>query len=188
VDIDDAFSRRYLYDPPMRLVRSGRVKYGYTTSDAYFQRTDDARHDLSFRWFGDEGRILVLEPVAYAGIPIRAANRRGAEEFLVWLFDPDLQSELLKDNRRKRVDTFGIAGGFSSLWRVTERAIPDAYPELMARIPPASWLEFPPPSPRHWLQVVKSVVQLWLIREIAGQPQSRDLESSVSAWLLQQEE
>ena len=188
VSVDDAFSRQYLYDPIIRLVQQDRVLFGFDSSNAYFQRTDEARRHLTFRWFGDEGRILALEPIVYAAITARSPNRRGAEAFLAWLFDPELQIELLSDNRRKRIDTFGVAGGFSSLWRVTERTLPRLYPELSARIPPASWLVFPPPSPRHWIDVVEAVVRPWLLREASGQPQARDLSSSVAAWMLQQEE
>ena len=188
VTIDGAFQAQYLYDPIIRLVQQGRILFGYDSSDSFFRRSDAARSGLQFRWLGNEQDVPVLESIVYAGIPDRATNRSGAEAFITWLFDVDLQTELLANNRRKRIDTFGVVGGFSSLWRVTERAIPDQYPDLRSLIPPADWMRFPPPSPRHWGAVVETVVQPWLLREAARQPQSRDLASSVSAWLLQQEE
>ncbi len=188
VTVDGAFQDQYLYDPIIRLVQQGRILFGYDSSDSFFRRSDEARSGLQFRWLGNEQEIPVLESIVYAGIPDRATNRPGAEAFIAWLFDPDLQTELLANNRRKRIDTFGMVGGFSSLWRVTERAIPDQYPDLRSFIPPADWMRFPHPSARHWGAVVETVVQPWLLREAAGQPQSRDLASSVSAWLLQQEE
>jgi len=188
VAIDGAFREQYLYDPIIRLVQQGRILFGYDSSDSFFRRSDEARSGLQFRWLGSEHDIPVLESIVYAGIPVRATNRPGAEAFITRLFDVDLQTELLANNRRKRIDTFGMVGGFSSLWRVTERAIPDQYPDLRSFIPPAHWMRFPPPSPRHWAPVVESVVQPWLLREAADQAQSRDLASSVSAWLLQQEE
>jgi PAS domain-containing protein len=188
VAVDAAFREQYLYDPIIRLVQQGRVLFGFDTSESYFTRSDDARSGIEFRWLGKEGNVPVLESIVYAGIPDRAVNRSGAEAFLSWLFDVALQTELLTNNRRKRIDTFGVVGGFSSLWRVTERSMPDQYPALQSMIPPAGWMSFPPPSPRHWERVVEQVVQPWLLREAAGLPQSRDLASSVSAWLLQQEE
>jgi len=188
VAIDGAFQEQYLYDPIIRLVQQGRILFGYDSSESFFRRSDESRSGLQVRWLGNEQEIPVLESIVYAGIPDRATNRSGAEAFIAWLFDANLQTELLANNRRKRIDAFGIVGGFSSLWRVTERAIPDQYPDLRSFIPPANWLRFPPPSPRHWALVVESVVQPWLLREAAGQPQSRDLVSGVSAWLLQQEE
>ena len=157
------------------------------SSDSFLRRSDEARSGLQFRWLGNDQDIPVLESIVYAGIPVRATNRPGAKAFITWLFDVELQTELLANNRRKRIDTFGMVGGFSSLWRVTERVIPDQYPDLRSFIPPADWMRFPPPSPRHWAPVVESVVQPWLLREAADPAQSRDLASSVSAWLLQQE-
>jgi hypothetical protein len=188
VTIDGAFREQYLYVPIIRLVRQGRILFGYDSSDSFFRRTDETRSGLQFRWFGDDQNTPVLESIVYAGIPHRATNRPGAEAFLTWLFDVDLQTELLANNRRKRIDTFGMVGGFSALWKITERAIPDQYPELRSFIPPADWMRFPNASPRHWASVVENVVQPWLLREAAGQPQSRDLASGISAWLLQQEE
>ncbi|MBU8912773.1 MAG: hypothetical protein KOO61_02035 [Spirochaetales bacterium] len=188
VAIDNVFREQYLYDPIIRLVQQGRILFGYDSSDSFFRRSDQARSGLQFRWLGSDHDIPVLESIVYAGIPVRATNRSGAEAFIAWLFDVDLQTELLANNRRKRIDTFGMVGGFSSLWRITERTIPDQYPDLRSSIPPGDWMRFPPPSPRHWAAAVETVVLPWLLREAAGQAQSRDLASSVSAWLLQQEE
>ncbi|MFW5686272.1 MAG: hypothetical protein ACOC0O_06420, partial [Spirochaetota bacterium] len=73
-------------------------------------------------------------------------------------------------------------------WRLNESHLADYYPELEGRIPPASWLEFPAASPRHWGELVPQVVEPWLVREVQGTPQARDLEAGVRAWLLQQED
>jgi ABC-type glycerol-3-phosphate transport system substrate-binding protein len=188
ISIDTAFREQFLYDPIIRLVQSGRILYGYDSSDHYFGRSDESRSGLDFLWFGDRGRVPVLETVVYAGIPDSAQNTAGAREFLTWFFTEEVQSQLIRSNRRNRIDSFGVVGGFSSLWRVTERVIPVEYPALAARVPPASWLQFPPPLPRHWAAVIDPVVIPWLLREASGESQSRDLTEVVSAWLLQQEE
>lgn len=188
VAVDRRFQEKFLYNPIIRLARQGRVEFGYDTSDRFFSRSDATRHDLEFRWLGREGAVPVLEPIVYVASPSHAPNRPGANAFMTWLFGPDVQRELLANNRRKRIDSFGIVGGFSTLWRVTEQAMPEQYPVLTSSIPPASWLRFPPPSPNHWETVVNRIVQPWLLREVAGQPQSRDLAESVSAWMLQQED
>jgi ABC-type glycerol-3-phosphate transport system substrate-binding protein len=188
IEADSAFREKYLYEPQAMLVRSGRVLFGYDTSDGYFERSDLAREDLDFRWLGSEGSVPVLETITYAGIPERAENRAGAEAFLTWFLDPEVQTEILATNQRKRIDRFGLLGGFSSLWEISERAIPQYHPELESRVPPAAWLEFPDPHPRHWESVTREIVEPWLAREVGGQPQARDLEASVRAWLLQQEE
>lgn len=187
LESDRAFQTKYLYDPQIELVRRGRVAYGYMTSDRYFSLSDARRDGLSHRWLGTEGSVAVLERIVYAGIPSGAKSRRGAERFLAGLFTVEQQLAIMESTIRKRVGSFGIAGGFSSLWRVNERHFPQIYPELAGNIPPASWLRFPPAAPRHWRSLVPEVVEPWLVREISGAPQARDLEGSVRAWLLQQE-
>lgn len=188
VEADLAFQERYLYDPQLQLVRRGRVAYGYERSDSFFGLGAALRDDLGFRWFGRGTSIHVLEDVVYAGVPAGARSGDGARAFLVHLFTLDRQIELIESSLRKRADVFGVAGGFSSLWRLNETHLADYYPELEGRIPPASWLEFPAASPRHWGELVPQIVEPWLSREVQGTPQPRDLEASVRAWLLQQED
>ena len=187
-EADLAFQEKYLYDPQVELVRRGRVAFGYEASDSYMSLSNARRDGLGFRWLGEERSIRVLERVVYAGIPAGARSTAGAERFLADLFALDRQITLVESSLRKRLDPFGVAGGFSSLWRMNEEHLGDYYPELRDRIPPAAWLDFPPPSPRHWGEIVTEVVEPWLIREVTGTPQARDLESSVRAWLLQQED
>jgi len=188
VNVDVAFKEQYLYDPVIRLVQQGRVLFGYDTSGSFFTKSDAARADLRYRWIGKEDDVHVLESSTYAGMPEGAGNRAGGDALLAWLFDVDVQRQLLEHNLQRRTDAFGVVGGFSSMWRVTERAFPEWYPELATMTPPASWLHFAPPSPRHWSSVRTAVVEPWLLREVAGRPQSRDLSSSVTAWLMQQED
>jgi ABC-type glycerol-3-phosphate transport system substrate-binding protein len=187
-EADRTFQQKYLYDPQIELVRRGRVAYGYDTSHLFLARSDARREGLGFRWLGTDGAIHVLEEIVYAGIPAGARSRRGAERFLAKLFTEEQQAAIMKSVLRKRVSSFGVAGGFSSLWRVTERHLPAQYPELAGMIPPAAWLRFAPATPRHWDSIVREVVEPWLMREVTGTIQARDLESSVRAWLMQQED
>ncbi len=188
LEADRAFQERYLYDPQIELVRRGRVAYGYHTSDRFLLLSDVRRAGLRYRWFGTTDEIRVLERIVYAGIPAGAASRRGAERFLADLFNVERQVEIMESTLRKRASVFGIVGGFSSLWRVTERHMPVLYPQLEGMIPPAGWLRFPPAQPRHWMNLVPQVVEPWLMREVAQAAQTRDLESSVRTWLMQQED
>lgn len=187
VGADRLFQERYLYAPILQLVREGRVWYGYDRSDRFFTMSDSRRAGLRFRWLGTDESVRVLEDVVYVGIPQRAASRRAAENLVSWLFQVDRQEAILSSAMRKRINSFGIAGGFSSLWQLNERILPRYYPELAGRVPPAAWLTFPPPSPDHLGELVPEVVVPWLLRELTGVPQGRDLESAVRAWLLQQE-
>lgn len=186
--VDAAFREQYLYDPVIRLVQEGRIQFGFDNSENYLRRSDESRRGLSFRWFGGPDKIRATESVVYAGVHESASNRAGAFAFLEWLFMEETQARILEENRRKRIDSFALVGGFSSLWRVTERVIPTEYPQLASLIPPASWLDFPGPLPRYWPAAVESVVQPWLMQEVSGQSQARDLTSTMRAWLLQQGE
>ncbi len=188
LEADRAFQERYLYDPQIELVRRGRVAYGYDTSNRFLSLSDARRAGLSFRWFGNENEIKALERVVYVGVPSGARSRRGAERFLADLFTLDRQAQIMESALRKRASVFGVAGGFSSLWRVTERHVPRYYPQLEGMIPPAAWLHFPPAQPRHWMTIVTEVVEPWVMREVVEAPQTRDLESSVRTWLMQQED
>lgn len=188
IQADRAFQDTYLYDPAVQLVRQGRTVFGYDGSDTFLSMSDARRLNLDFRWLGSEDTVHALERVVYAGIPVGATSRTGAERFLAELFSVDHQANVVRSGLRKRVSSFGFAGGFSSLWRVNEHHLPEIYPELNGKIPAARRLAFPPASPRHWGELVDEVVQPWLLREVIGTPQTRDLEASVRAWLLQQED
>ncbi|MFW6293251.1 MAG: hypothetical protein ACOC7V_13130, partial [Spirochaetota bacterium] len=142
-EADRAFATKYLYDPQLQLVRSGRVAFGYSASNEYLSLSDARRDGLGFRWFGEDRTIHALERVVYAGIPDGARSQAGAEEFLINLFSVENQVALVESSLRKRVDIFGVAGGFSSLWRINEAHLGAYYPELQDRIPPARWIAFP---------------------------------------------
>ncbi len=182
------FAERYLYAPELILVRSQRIAYGYSRSDQFLSLTEEQRAGLGYRWYAEDGVIEVLEDVVFAAVPQGARNVPGAQEFLVFLFDESHQSTIMEQSLEKQLDWFGIAGGFSSLWRVTERSMELLYPELSGMIPPRRALSFPPPSPRHWGSLVEQTIEPWLLREATGMPQPRNLEAAVRAWLLQQEQ
>jgi hypothetical protein len=188
LEADVAFEERYLYAPQIELVREGRVGLGYERSDRFLGLSDERRVGLDFLWLGDGSSIHVLEDVVYAGIPHGARSRQGAEHFLSWLFQVETQVEVINSTIAKRSGFLGIAGGFSSLWPVNERYLEQFFPELQGKIVTAEYLSFPVDVPRHWDELLDEVVEGWLLREMSGRPQARDLESSVRAWLLQQED
>jgi ABC-type glycerol-3-phosphate transport system substrate-binding protein len=186
--LDREFVDRYLYAPELQLVRQGRIAYGFSTSESFFSISDARRSGLQFRWLGEDGTIPVLENVLYAGVPQGAGNVPGAHDFLTFLFNNENQILLLEDALGKEIDTFGLAGGFSSLWEITERHMDRFYPELSGRIPSDEMLAFPPPSPRHWGSLKQEVVIPRLRAEVNERRRSRSLRDQIDAWLLQQEE
>jgi hypothetical protein len=165
---DSQFQRTYLYEPMSKLLDSGRILFYMSDTSSLFRNVEDRAEEVDFRWLGSEARIAVDEQVLYFGIPRGTRNRRGARLFLTWMFQPQTQGRLLEINQEKRLDTFGIAGGFSSLRNVNEREFPRVYRELLGRIPPEQMLVFPKALPVNWGEQKKQIVIPWLISYVTG--------------------
>ena len=165
---DNQFQRTYLYEPMSKLLDSGRILFYMTDTSTLFRSVEDQAEEVDFRWLGTENRIAVDEQVLYFGIPKGARNRRGARLFLTWMFQPQTQARLLEINQEKRLDTFGIAGGFSSLRNVNEREFPRVYRRLLGRIPPEQMLAFSKALPVDWGEQKKQIVVPWLVSYVTG--------------------
>ena len=165
---DNQFQRTYLYEPMSKLLDSGRILFYMTDTSTLFRSVEDQAEVVDFRWLGTENRIAVDEQVLYFGIPKGARNRRGARLFLTWMFQPQTQARLLEINQEKRLDTFGMAGGFSSLRNVNEREFPRVYRKLLGRIPPEQMLVFSKALPVNWGEQKKRIVVPWLVSYVTG--------------------
>lgn len=182
---ENAFTQRYVLDPKYQLLMRDRIRFAYISAGRLFQFTDSQRGRIDFRWIrGDDG-IPVLEDVVYAGIVQNGPNRRGAQDFVEWLFQPQTHVAILESARVKRLPDFGIAGGFSSIPEVNERHLPRFYPALLGSIPREDALVFPPRIPRYWNAIRREVVQPWMVREASEQAQPRSLAEEIRLWLLQ---
>jgi hypothetical protein len=160
---DNLFQRKYLYEPLPKLLDTGRILFYMTDSSSLFRNLEDQGEEADFRWLGMENRTPVAEDVLYFGIPKGSRNKRGARLFLAWIFQPETHTKLLEINQGKRLDTFGVAGGFSSLRVVTEKEFPRVYRRLLGRIPPEELLSFPKALPVGWGEQKKQVVIPWLV-------------------------
>jgi hypothetical protein len=165
---DGQFQRTYLYEPMPKLLESGRILFYLTDSSSLFRKVEDQAEEVDFRWLGAESRIPAAEEVLYFGIPKGTRNRRGARLFLSWMFQPETQARLLEINQEKRLDTFGIAGGFSSLRIVNEREFPRVYRQLLGRIPPEQMLVFSKAVPVNWGEQKERIVVPWLVSYVTG--------------------
>lgn len=183
-----AFSERYLYDPPEKLLRRGRIGFYYTTAGSFLSRPDEANRGMSIRWLHKDGLVPVLPEIVYAAIPDRARYRRSAIEFLRWLTDPGVQRRVMETALDRRLDSFGFLGGFSSLPRVNRQTLTEVYPALLGWIPPADRLAFPAQTPLNWSAVEEKVVGPWLREAIrlrsAGEPREPDteLDDAIDQW------
>jgi ABC-type glycerol-3-phosphate transport system substrate-binding protein len=165
---DSQFQRTYLYEPMSKLLESGRILFYMTDAASLLRNVEDQAEEVDFRWLGKDNRIAVDEQVMYFGIPKGTRNRRAARLFLTWIFQPETQARLLEINQEKRLDTFGIAGGFSSLRIVNEREFPRVYRKLLGRVPPEQMLVFSKALPVNWDEQKKQIVVPWLVSYITG--------------------
>ncbi|UCF96739.1 MAG: hypothetical protein JSV89_16390 [Spirochaetaceae bacterium] len=165
---DNQFHRTYLYEPLPKLLDTGRILFYMTDSSSLFRNLEDQAEEVEFRWFGSENRIPVNEEVLYFGIPKGSRNRRGARLFLTWIFQLETQGRLLEVNQEKRLDTFGLAGGFSSLHSVNEREFPQVYRQMLGRIPPEELLVFSKALPVDWGRQKQQIVIPWLVTYVLG--------------------
>jgi hypothetical protein len=165
---DSQFQRTYLYEPMPKLLDSGRILFYISDSSSLFRNLEDQAQEVDFRWLGAENLITADEEVLFFGIPKGSRNRRGARLFLTWVFQAETQGRLLEINQEKRLDTFGVAGGFSSLRIVNEREFPRVYRELLGRIPPEEMLVFAKALPVNWGEQKEKIVIPWLVSYVKG--------------------
>jgi ABC-type glycerol-3-phosphate transport system substrate-binding protein len=181
-----AYQEKYLYDPPYRQISLGRAKFAYSTVTEFFLLPENRRLSLDFRWLAHKNKILALDRILFAGIPVRGKNPRGAEAFLRWLLDGETQKKLLESSRAKMTHVFGIASGLSSLKAVNENEFPRFYPHLSGHIPPEDSLSFPPPAPDAWGTLKHQVVIPWLQERTGETGGDSGLEAVLRGWQQRQ--
>jgi len=188
VELENQFHTKYLYDPPYELLMNERVRFWYESSGQYFSYSGNRRDNLDFRWITGKDRIPVLEDIVFVGMTRDSQQRRGATDFITWLFRPDTQAQLLRVSVEDRIDGFGIAGGFSSQSDVNERFFPRYYGQTLGQIPSPDRLAFPARVPRNWNDIREDVIQPWMYGELSDPQHTDNLESMVRAWMLQKGE
>jgi ABC-type glycerol-3-phosphate transport system substrate-binding protein len=161
------FSRRYLYEPLPKLLEEKRILFYPSDSSKLVEDLESQRGDADFRWLSGPAGILVDESVVSIAIPRNARNKWGARIFVDWLLDETTQKHVLGVNQAKRLSTFGIVGGFSSLRRLTEREFPQLYPVFIGRIPQAELLAYPNPLPAAWQTTKRDALLPW-VRSFLG--------------------
>jgi hypothetical protein len=180
------FSRKYLYEPMPKLVDEKRILFHLSDNGRLLEVLEAHADEADFRWLTGKNGILVDESVVSIGISRGSRNKWGARIFVDWLLDEATQKRLLEINHSKRLSTFGIADGFSSLRRVTEREFPKVYPLFIGRVPSAELLGFPAPLPVGWETTKREAVVPWA-RSFLGsgapvEEASRALEAAIRTY------
>lgn len=185
---EDDFQFKYLYDPPYRLVTSGKSLFSYISSDELLKMPPDKLHNIDFRWLMNENAIPVRDDIVYMGICKKARNLPAVEAFLVWFFSEDTQRALLERSRDMGIfdQAFGISGGFSSLREVNERSFPLFYPILFGHLPPTDALSVPRILPNDWNKIKKEVILHFLETAVTAEPAIDDpnktLQNNLATW------
>ena len=186
VQQEDDFAYKYFYDPPEKLINSGRILYAYMDSSHFFTLPEEHRANLDFRWIAAGEMIPLDEGCVYYGIHRRTRARKAAEAFTIWFFKAETQKLLLEAGKSKRLHetSFGIAGGFSAMRTVTERIFPQFYPSLIGHIPSESSLSPANILPRNWLSIKERVILPFLRERVRHENREdvRPLERRIADW------
>jgi len=186
VQMEDEFAFKYFYDPPDKLVSSGRVLYVYMDSSRFFILPEERRTNLDFHWLALNEQIPLDEWNVYYGIHKKAKAGKAAEAFTRWFFSAETQKMLLEAEKSKRLNetSFGIAGGFSAMKTVTEQIFPQFYPSLLGHMPPETFLSPMNILPRNWMTIKQRIILPYLRDRIRhpSREEVRPLERRITDW------
>ena len=184
---EEDFTFKYFFEPPERLIQSGRIFFSYMDSRDLFTLTDESKSNLDFRWIMERDRVPINEDIIFLGIPRRAKSKNAARAFILWFFQIENQRLLMEYSRANRINenVFGICGGFSALSPVTEQIFPRFYPELLGRMPPSEYFMPPNVLPGNWAAIKERVILPFLHDRARSQRADEiyPLERRLSDWM-----
>lgn len=184
---EEEFTFKYFFEPPVRMVHSGRILFTYMKSSDLFLLSEDNRSSLDYRWIAEQDSIPLNEYSVYLGLPKKGKSPKAATAFVYWFFQIETQRQLLESSRVNRMDetVFGICGGFSALRPVNEQIFPRFYPDLLGHMPPADLLSPANILPGNWTALKERVILPYL-RDRARSAQAEEtypLERRLFDWL-----
>lgn len=159
------FAFKYLYMPFYNQAQSGRCLFSYASSRQILSLSKDQIHDLDFRWICNNNKIQVEDDLVSIGIYAKSKKKAAAKKFIVWFMGDFSQKQMLdrKAQMNLTTDSFGIAGGFSSLQNVTERLFPLYYRFLLSNTPVADRLSAPQSFPSDWAKIKEQAVEPFIM-------------------------
>ncbi|MDR2079669.1 MAG: hypothetical protein LBP74_08120 [Treponema sp.] len=187
---EEDFVFKYFYEPPAKLVISGRILFAYMDSADFFTRAGERRSALDFRWIAENDVIPLIEDTVYYGICKKGRAKKAANAFTRWFFQTETQRTILEKSGNNRLieTSFGIAGGFSAMRTVTEQVFPQFYPSLLDHMPPEDFLSPPNILPGNWIALKEQVILPYLHERIRGGGDIRPLERRIANWNRQNRE
>ena len=179
---EESYARKYLFDPPYKLVADKRIRFAVSAIDEYLNVPAEIGEQLDIRWPAHDGLVYPDEDIVFIGRPKNSRNKKAATAFLTWLFRTETQSRLLEIERYRRVRGFGIAGGFSALKTINSDELVNIYPFLRGRMPAESNLRFPERLSSEWPIIRDEVIYPWLIEQSSRGTVSEPLGSVLLEW------
>jgi ABC-type glycerol-3-phosphate transport system substrate-binding protein len=183
---EEDFTFKYFFEPPEKLILSGRILFSFMESSKLFTLSEENKHTLDFRWIMEENKIPTATDTVFLGIPKKGKSRKAARAFVQWFFKIENQRLLLEYSKANRINenVFGICGGFSAIGAVTEQIFPLYYPSLLGRMPPSEFLAVPNIMPGNWAVIRERVVRPYLHdRARSGHPEETpSLERRLFDW------
>ena len=178
------FSEKYMYDPDYKLLNNGRILFSFTELQNYLQIPQEKRENLGFRWLAKGEKIRVRDDILFFGVAKKSKNRAVVDDFISWFFSLKTQQKLLEMSQFKRMRSFGISNGFSSLYEVNERIFPQFYPNLSGHVSPEEFLTYPHRLPIIWPEIKDQVLESWLLQSVREET-GADFEEELETWMRQ---
>jgi len=186
---EEDFTFKYFFEPPEKLIQSGRILFSYMDSRELFLLSDESKTYIDFRWITEQDNLPIADDIVYLGIPKWAKSEHAARAFIQWFFKIDNQRLLLDYFKSNGVNEniFGICSGFSALMPVTEQVFPFFYPELMGRMPPVELFAQPAVLPRSWASIKERVILPYLHDQVRSNnaEETTPLERRLADWMRQ---
>lgn len=174
-ELDFAFN--FLYTPFYEQVQSGRSLFAYATSNQIFSLTEDQIKELDFHWICNDGKIQIEDDAVMMGIYSASKNKAAAKKFMLWFMNEDSQKKMLerKFAMKLRTQTFGIAGGFSSMQSVNQNVFPSYYRPLMSNVPRSDYLEMPQVFMPDWSYIKSKIIVPFILNSTEEAAQTKSL-------------
>lgn len=167
---EEDFAFKYLYMPFYSQVQNGRCLFSFASSRDLMSLSNDKIRALDFRWICNDGKIQIEDDFVSVGVLSKSKHKGAAKKFILWLLNEKTQRKILerKFKMNLETDSFGIAGGFSSLKSATEKVFPLYYRVMISNTPVADRLAAPQAFPANWERIKKNVVEPYILAACSG--------------------
>lgn len=168
VAAEDDFKFKYFFTNAETLLLENRVRFLYERSDTFLPTISETVQSngksrvpqIGFSWICNGDKTVICDDTLFAGILKNSKNKSLGKKFLMWLLNEETQKKLLARQKDFNLfnNTFGFAGGFSSLPEVNRKVLPVFFPIILDRLPEVSKLYEPFILPHNWDNIKAEVI------------------------------